>query len=62
MGTGVQLKDLVLAVTRSNETVQEINGYELVFVNSDSGWREIKGVEVSASRHIVWLYEGGRYE
>jgi hypothetical protein len=31
--------------------------YELVFVNSDSGWRKVKQVEVSDRDRVVWLYE-----
>jgi hypothetical protein len=31
--------------------------YELVFVNSDSGWRKVGKIEVSDRERLVWLYE-----
>lgn len=35
-----------------------VDGYELRFVNTDSGHRTIQKVEVSRDMKVIWLYEG----
>lgn len=42
---------------RDREIAVDRLPYEIVFVNSDSGHRRVKQIEVSDSLRVVWLYE-----
>ena len=49
------IRDIALAL----EKVERANrpNLELIFVNTDSGWRKVGKVEVSVKQGLIWLYE-----